>query len=30
MVINAMLYFKLRRIEALADGLRSDPSIMEK
>jgi hypothetical protein len=30
MVINAMLYYKLRRIEALADGLRNDPNILEK
>ena len=28
MVINSMLYFKLRRIEALADNIRSDPSLM--
>lgn len=30
MVINAMLYYKLRRIESLADSLRSDPNIIEK
>jgi len=30
MVINAMLYYKLRRIETLADGLRNDPQIMER
>ncbi len=30
MVINGMLYYKLRRIESLADGLRTDPTIAEK
>lgn len=30
MVINAMLYYKLRRIESLADSIRSDPSLMTK
>jgi hypothetical protein len=30
MVINAMLYYKLRRIETLADGLRNDPNILAK
>jgi len=30
MVINGMLYYKLRRIETLADSLRSDPNIMTK
>jgi hypothetical protein len=30
MVINGMLYYKLRRIESLADSLRSDPSAMTK
>jgi len=30
MIINAMLYFKLRRIETLADGLRNDPNILAK
>lgn len=30
MVINGMLYYKLRRIETLADNLRSDPNLMLK
>lgn len=30
MVINAMLYYKLRRIESLADSLRNDPSLMTR
>lgn len=30
MVINAMLYYKLRRIETLADGIRSDPSLASR
>jgi hypothetical protein len=30
MVINGMLYYKLRRIETLADNLRNDPNLMTK
>jgi hypothetical protein len=30
MVINGMLYYKLRRIESLADNLRTDPNLISK
>jgi hypothetical protein len=30
MLINGMLYYKLRRIEMLADSIRSDPNLMAK
>ena len=30
MVINGMLYYKLRRIETLADGIRHDPTFVNK
>lgn len=30
MIINGMLYYKLRRIESLADGLRTDPTLIDK
>jgi hypothetical protein len=30
MIINGMLYLKLRRIEILADGLKNDPLIISK
>ena len=30
MIINGMLYLKLRRIENLADGLKNDPEIISK
>lgn len=30
MFINGVLYYKLRRIEMLADSIRSDPNLMAK
>ena len=30
MVINGMLYYKLKHIESLADSIRSDPSVISK
>lgn len=30
MIINGVLYYKLRRIESLADGLKSDPNLLYK
>lgn len=30
MIINGVLYYKLRRIESLADSLKSDPNIVYK
>lgn len=30
MIINGVLYYKLRRIESLADDLKSDPNLLYK
>ncbi len=30
MIINGMLYYKLRRIEILADGIKNDPNVVNK